>query len=44
MYLFRLLILDLLHLLVYYELPLGSREEVKRKLENYVLTANSPHC
>ena len=30
----------LLDLLVYYEVPLGKRDEVKRKFENYVLTAN----
>ena len=31
---------DLLDLLVYYEVPLGKRDEVKRKFENDVLTAN----
>jgi hypothetical protein len=31
----------LIDLLVYYEVPLGQRDEVKRKFENYVLTANS---
>ena len=31
----------LIDLLVYYEVPLGQREEVKRKFENSVLTANS---
>ena len=30
----------LLDLLVYYEVPLGKRDEVKRKFENDVLTAN----
>ena len=28
-------------LLVYYEVPLGQRDEVKRKFENYVLIAMS---
>ena len=35
MYLFRFLILDLLHLLVYYEVSLGQRDEVKRKFDNF---------
>jgi hypothetical protein len=30
-----------MQLIVYYEVPLGQRDEVKRKFENYVLTANS---
>ena len=29
----------LIDLLVYYEVPLGQRDEVKRKFENYVLIA-----
>ena len=36
MYLFRLLILDLLHLLIYYEVSLRIREEVKQKFVNFV--------
>ena len=35
MYLFRLPILELLHLLVYYEVPLGNREEVKQKFAKF---------
>ena len=31
----------LIDLLVYYEVPLGQRDEVKRKFENYVLIAMS---
>jgi hypothetical protein len=31
----------LIDLLVYYEVPLGERDEVKRKFENYVLIAMS---
>ena len=31
----------LIDLLVYYEVPLGHRDEVKRKFENYVLIAMS---
>jgi len=30
----------LIDILVYYEVPLGQRDEVKRKFENYVFTAN----
>ena len=29
---------DLLDLLVYYEVPLGQREEVKRKFNDFVLS------
>ncbi len=37
MYLFRLPILELLHLLVYYEVPLGNREEVKQRFNNHFI-------
>ena len=30
----------LIDLLVYYEVPLGQRDEVKRKFENFILTGN----
>ena len=38
MYLFRLLILDHLHLLVYYEVHKGKREQVKQRSN----TRNNP--
>lgn len=34
MYLFRLI--DIIHLLVYYEVPIGQRDEVKRKFESLI--------